>query len=66
MMGFYGGDIYRQVTDKCAADMLSNWHYKRINDLTIEDALQAYSEGFDCICADGKVQVLTNMEEYYV
>lgn len=62
MMGFCGGDIYRQVTDKYAADMLADWHYKRIKDLTLGDALQAYEEGFYCMCADGKVECLINID----
>jgi hypothetical protein len=43
--------------------MNNNWMYKRMQDYTLEDALQAFDEGFFCICKDGRVRCLTNAED---
>lgn len=42
---------------------MSSWNEKRIKELTLGDALDAMSDGFFCICADGKVHTLTNSED---
>lgn len=55
-MGICVGDMLRNVFP------LTDWHYKRIKDLTLEDALQAYSEGFYCVCADCRIECLTNID----
>lgn len=42
----------------------ADWHTKRLRDFTLEDAMQAFNEGFYSICNDGKVECLTNDEDY--
>lgn len=34
--------------------LLKNW--------TIEDAINAYNEGFDVVCGDGRIKTVTNMD----
>jgi hypothetical protein len=36
--------------------MSKNLKIKDISNLTLEDAVQAYSEGMCCVCADGKLK----------
>ncbi|MCX7817550.1 MAG: hypothetical protein N2317_08615 [Syntrophales bacterium] len=44
----------------------ADWHYKSIRDFTLEDALQAYEEGFYSICMNGVIGILTNDPDYSI
>ena len=32
---------------------------RTLREYTIEDALQEYEDGFDCICGDGRVKIIS-------
>ena len=36
------------------------WKNKRLRDLTLEDAINAMTDGFYCICSNGGLSCLTN------
>ena len=39
--------------------MERNWFDKNNNEMTLEDAIQASEEGFDCICENGRLKNIT-------
>jgi hypothetical protein len=43
--------------------MIGNWRDKRLKEFTLEDAMQAYADGFFTICGDGDIKCLRNYEE---
>ncbi len=43
-----------------ALNIYAPWHFKRLKHFTLEDAEQAYKEGFCCVCSNGKIKYLTN------
>jgi uncharacterized protein YacL (UPF0231 family) len=43
--------------------MINDWRNKRLRDFTLEDAMQAYDDGFFTICGDGDIKCLQNYEE---
>lgn len=37
--------------------------FRTLRDYTIEDALQEFEDGFDCICGDGRIKILSYERE---
>jgi hypothetical protein len=51
----------KHVCDECPANMYPPiWMLKQVSDLTLEDAMEAYDDGFDFVCEDGKVSFIYN------
>lgn len=44
-------------------ESLSSIRHKKMRELTLEDAVQLFKEGFFCACEDGKVARITNDPE---
>jgi len=54
--------------NKFSEELLAPWHYKRLKEFALKDAVQAFKEGFYCICGDGNITCLTNIpnDPYFV
>lgn len=45
---------------KYKREVVNDSQSKLLKDFTVGDAIEAYMDGFDCICQDGHVSCLTN------